>query len=57
MIGKLISGTAAGTLQEIDERDVLRGLTADVMDTIAERYKFVGRIVGDRVEFTLEKKS
>lgn len=41
VIGKLISGTAAGTLQEIDERDVLKGLSEDAFAGIAETYEIV----------------
>ena len=56
-IGKFISGSAVDALQDVDECDVLRGLTADVVDTIADRYKFVAKIVNDQLEFTLEKKA
>lgn len=56
LIGKLVSGGAVDTLHKIDEADVLRGLTTDVVDTIAERYKLVGRIAGNAIEFTLERR-
>lgn len=42
-IGKLITGTGSETLanaaQKIDERDILKGLIEDVMDTISDKYR------------------
>ena len=41
-IGKLITGTASESLsdaaQKIDERDILRGLTMDVLGVFADNY-------------------
>lgn len=50
------SDTGADTLQKIDERDILKGLTIDMVDAFAERYKFAGRIVDGGFELEIVKR-